>query len=168
MKNYRDIPQTTWHVILTITSQSFLFGYVFACINPCLATGESNSGSACHSRDDDCPMGTIYNDLNLSTVETSLTIALMISGAWIGSSLVNYPCEKFGRKPTLLLNSWCFIFGSVLGSIGDMNSLFIGRFLSGLGVGVNSVLGPMFLSEIASPMSKSFVTTFHQVCISLC
>lgn len=65
-----NTPSAMWSAVLLITLQSFLFGYCFSSLNPCLVTGDSTSGSACfHGTDSGCPKGTIYNDLNLSTSE---------------------------------------------------------------------------------------------------
>lgn len=61
-------PAAMWSAALLITLQSFLFGYCFSALNPCLVTGDNNSGSDCyHGLDSTCPDGSIYNDLNLTT-----------------------------------------------------------------------------------------------------
>lgn len=44
--------------------------------------------------------------------------------------------------------------------------LFAGRLVTGLGVGVTSVVAPVLLSEVASPATRGFVTTLHQVCVT--
>lgn len=64
-----SIPLSMWTAVLLIATQSFLFGYCFSSLNPCLVTGSNNSGSDCYNGVDDCPKGSIYNDLNLSTSE---------------------------------------------------------------------------------------------------
>jgi hypothetical protein len=62
------IPFSMWRSALLITCQSFMFGYVFACLNSCLVTGDKNSASDCYNGEDStCPKGTIYDDMDLST-----------------------------------------------------------------------------------------------------
>jgi MFS family permease len=77
------------------------------------------------------------------------------------------PSELKGRKWALLANNIFFIVGAVLACIGDIYSLFIGRFISGLGVGVSSVVPPVLLSEIASASTRGTITTLHQLLLTL-
>lgn len=72
------IPTSMWTSALLIAMQSFLFGYVFSSLNPCLVTGDSNSGSDCfHGTDSSCPKGSIYNDINLSTCKPSFSFSFL-------------------------------------------------------------------------------------------
>lgn len=178
------IPKPMWTAALLIASQSFLYGYILAALNACLVTGAGNDSEACFNNDDNnsggsCPPGTIYNDLNLSTIETSLATALMIVGAWAGSVFGSYPSELYGRRQTLLINSLFFFLGGALSGSGNVVAFFIGRILSGVvvwtphfmpldfqtgfGSGVVSCLCPVLLSEIASEESRGTITTMHQV-----
>lgn len=69
------IPFSMWRAALLITSQSFLFGYCFSCLNSCLVTGDNNDANDCyHGTDSSCPKGTIYNDIKLSTSKNKLCV----------------------------------------------------------------------------------------------
>ena len=62
------IPRSMWMTAFLVASQSFLFGYVFSCLNSCFSVGDNNSGKDCYDHtDSSCPKGTIYNDLDLTT-----------------------------------------------------------------------------------------------------
>jgi MFS family permease len=74
-----------------------------------------------------------------------------------------HPMEKYGRRYTLLVNNSFFIVGAGLTAIGNLPCLMIGRFISGLGVGVTTVVPPVLLSEISSSATRGTVTTTHQV-----
>eukprot|EP01039_Chlorochromonas_danica_P000134 gene132-142_t len=162
------IPWPMWRAALLITSQSFLFGYCFSALNACLVTGDNTSGSDCYNgNDSSCPPGTIYNDINLSTIEASVATALTVLGAWIGCMIGSKPSELKGRKFTLLANNSFFIVGAALSAIGNIYTLFIGRFISGLGVGISSVVPPVLLAEIASPATRGTITTMHQLLLTL-
>lgn len=61
-------PRSMKRACLVITGQSFLFGYIIASFNPCLATGDNSSGSDCfYGEDTTCPEGSVYNDMHLTT-----------------------------------------------------------------------------------------------------
>lgn len=77
------------------------------------------------------------------------------------------PSELKGRKFTLLANNSFFIAGAVLAALGNIYTLMIGRFISGLGVGVSSVVPPVLLSEIASSSTRGTITTLHQLLLTL-
>eukprot|EP01033_Poteriospumella_lacustris_P005164 gene5164-3683_t len=162
-----SIPLSMWTAVLLIATQSFLFGYCFSSLNPCLVTGSNNSGSDCYSGADDCPKGSIYNDLNLSTIEAQTATSLTVAGGWVGCMIGSYPAEKYGRKLTMLANNLFFIVGSAMAASGNLTALFIGRFILGLGVGIVSVVCPVLLSEIAPEASRGVITTFHQLMLTV-
>ena len=158
------ISRQMWISALFISSQSFLFGYVFSCLNSCLVTGNNNKASDCyHHSDSSCPTGTIYNDLNLTALEAQIATSLVVLGAWLGSLFGSQPSEKYGRRNTLFGNSLFFVLGSILSASGNYYCLFLGKLLSGFGVGIVSVVAPILLSEIASDNTKGTITTLHQV-----
>jgi len=161
------IPTSMWFAALVVASQSFMFGYVFSCLNACLVTGDNNSGSDCfHGTDSSCPDGTIYNDINLSTIEASLATSLTLIGAWIGSLAGGMPSQKYGKRMTLLFNTSFFIVGAVISALGNLYCLFIGRFISGIGVGVASGVPSVLLAEIASTETRGTITTLHQLAVT--
>jgi len=81
-------------------------------------------------------------------------MSMALWGTVIGSLLGGIPCDKIGRKKTLL---WIGILyaASALGSAfaPDPYSFSFFRFIGGLGVGASSVAAPIYLSEI-SPADK--------------
>eukprot|EP01039_Chlorochromonas_danica_P000135 gene133-143_t len=159
------IPWPMWRSALLITSQSFLYGYCFSALNTCLVTGD-HSGSDCYDGTESCPPGTVYKDINLSTIEASVATALTVLGAWIGTLVASKPSELKGRKFTLVANTSLFVIGAVLSAIGNIYALMIGRFVSGLGVGISTTVAPVLLTELASPATRGTITTMHQLLIT--
>lgn len=162
-----EIPLKMWIAVFLISLPSFLYGYIQSALNSCTVTGDGDSASACYHNTDDestnCPPGTIYNDIHLSTLDTSLATSTMIVGAWIGCLLGSWPSEKYGRRMTLMVNNLFFLLGAVLTCIPNKYVLYAGRFVSGFGVGIECVVVPVLLSEIATPSTRGKVTTMHQV-----
>jgi MFS family permease len=99
----------------------------------------------------------------LYLVEVQLATALLVIGGWVGCMVGSYPSEKYGRRWTLLWNNSFFIIGAVLTGLGNLPCLLVGRFISGLGLGVTTVVPPVLLSEISSPATRGIITTAHQV-----
>ncbi len=82
------------------------------------------------------------------------TVSIALYGTVIGAMFGGLPAEKFGRKKTLIAIGVLY-FVSALGSAlaPEWYSFMFFRFIGGLGVGASSVVGPMYISEIA-PASK--------------
>jgi len=167
LEQQRKLTGPLWASIAAITSQSFVFGFEISALNTSIVTGDAKKGSACFDgTDETCPVGSLYRDLNLSTIEVSLATSLLIVGAWIGCLAASRPSEVYGRKKALLWNNALLILGAGFAASGNAVLLYIGRFISGLGVGVSSVVVPVLLSELASPENRGIVTTFHQVTLT--
>mmetsp|Transcript_12347 Transcript_12347/g.18720 ORF Transcript_12347/g.18720 Transcript_12347/m.18720 type:complete len:551 (-) Transcript_12347:231-1883(-) len=165
------IPLKLWIAALLTALPSFLFGYVSAALNSCLLTGDADSESKCYYDNDDanpdCPPGTVYNDIKLSTTEAQMATSLMVAGAWIGSLYGNIPAQKYGRKSTVLMNNILFISGAIMCCVSNKWVLYVGRFLAGGGVGIESVVVPVLMSEISSAEHRGAITTLHQWMLTL-
>lgn len=79
-----------------------------------------------------------------------ITVASAIWGTILGAMLAGYPGERFGRRDSLRIMAVLYLV-SALGCAfaWDWHSLLLFRFIGGLGVGGSSVLGPMYIAEIA-------------------
>jgi SP family myo-inositol transporter-like MFS transporter 13 len=103
--------------------------------------------------------------------QVSLCNAFLVVGGWIGSVLSNVPSDLFGRKNTLIANCVLMVIGGVLSCVRataddartTMLCLYVGRCVSGLGVGVISCVAPVLLSEISATSIRGTITTMHQV-----
>mmetsp|Transcript_14699 Transcript_14699/g.20195 ORF Transcript_14699/g.20195 Transcript_14699/m.20195 type:complete len:528 (+) Transcript_14699:268-1851(+) len=100
-------------------------------------------------------------------VEAQLATTLTIVGAWAGCLMGSLPAEKYGRKTAVLGNNLCFIVGAAIAATGNVYGLFIGKLISGVGVGVASVVPPVLLSEIATAETRGTITTLHQAVLTL-
>ena len=84
-------------------------------------------------------------------------------GTVLGALLGGYPCDKWGRKKTLLWIGILFLvsaLGSALAPNPYVFSFF--RFIGGIGVGASSVAAPIYISEISSPENRGKLGTLFQ------
>jgi sugar porter (SP) family MFS transporter len=86
----------------------------------------------------------------LSPKFLGITVASALWGTVVGSMLAGFPGERFGRRDSLRLMAILYLI-SGLGCAFAWNwpVLVAFRFLGGLGIGGSSVLGPMYIAEIA-------------------
>lgn len=90
-------------------------------------------------------------------------MSMALWGTVVGSLFGGIPCDRFGRKKTLL---WIGVLyavsalGSAMASDPYMFSFF--RFIGGLGVGASSVAAPIYISEISSKENRGRLGALYQ------
>ncbi len=90
-------------------------------------------------------------------------MSMALWGTVVGSLFGGIPCDRLGRKKTLL---WIGIlyFISALGSAlaPEAYSFSFFRFIGGVGVGASSVAAPIYISEISSANNRGRLTAMYQ------
>lgn len=87
--------------------------------------------------------------------------AASLIGSFVGSISLGFVIDKVGRRPVFMMSVlWYSIFTYLTGSSWDPTSLFIFRFLSGVGLGGMLVVDPSFLSEYLPPQKRGKYMVF--------
>lgn len=160
---------TTLVVALTLTAAlgGLLFGYDTAVISGAVAAIDHNF---------------INPQIGLSeTARGSLsgwTVSCALLGCVIGAFVAGPVSTKWGRKPTLMLAAVLFFIGSLgsaipelgFGPIGGMGPaaltpFIVYRIIGGVGVGIASMISPLYIAEIAPPAIRGTLVTFQQIAI---
>jgi len=99
----------------------------------------------------------------LSPALLGVTVASALWGTILGAMLAGFPGERFGRRDTLRALAILYLI-SALGCAGAWNwpALVVFRFIGGLGIGGSSVLGPMYIAEIAPANLRGRLVGFFQ------
>lgn len=93
---------------------------------------------------------TIQQLWNLSSGWQGFTVASSLIGTVIGSMIAGLPAQRYGRKKVLTVIAILYLFSAVGCALTPIWVLFITfRFIGGLAVGASSVVGPMYISEVA-------------------
>src|SRR6516164_7301565 len=105
----------------------------------------------------------LRNLYQLSPASLGLTVSSALVGTIIGSLTAGIPGDKWGRRDSLRLMAVLYLL-SALGCAGAWSwySLVIFRFIGGLGIGGSSVLGPMYIAEIAPAKFRGRLVGFFQ------
>ena len=76
---------------------------------------------------------------------------MLQAGAFFGCFFIWPVAKRFGRRWSLVVASVVFQVGGVLQVVdsGSLNVFYVGRVISGLGVGAATVLVPIFSAEMA-------------------
>ncbi|PYV67189.1 MAG: MFS transporter [Acidobacteria bacterium] len=106
---------------------------------------------------------TIQSLWSLSPGLHGITMASALYGTVVGSLLGAWPADRFGRKATLLWVGVLYIVGAVgSGLAQNVGSFIIARFAGGLGIGISTVVAPMYIAEIAPPKSRGRLAGMFQ------
>jgi sugar porter (SP) family MFS transporter len=106
---------------------------------------------------------TIQRLWSLSDAMIGQMVAMALYGTIVGALTGGIPAQRFGRKATLFSIALLYLL-SALGSAlaPDIYSLMFFRFIGGLGVGASSVVGPMYIAEIAPAAHRGRLTALFQ------
>ena len=93
---------------------------------------------------------TIQQLWSLSSGWLGFTVASSLIGTVIGSLIAGIPAQKYGRKKVLTGIAILYLLSSIGCAFTPVWILFVlFRFIGGIAVGASSVVGPMYISEIA-------------------
>lgn len=87
---------------------------------------------------------------HLSPTSLGFTVAIALWGTILGAACGGYAGDRFGRRYSLRVLAILFI-ASALGCAlsWDWSSFLVFRFVAGMAIGASSVVGPMYIAEIA-------------------
>jgi len=150
------------------TLGGLLFGYDTAVISGAVSAIDAN----------------FIEPLNLSeTARSSLsgwTVSSALFGCIIGAVIAGWVAKRLGRKGGLLVAGALFLLSAVgsaypelgIGPIGGMGPraltpFIFYRILCGVGVGIASMLSPLYIAEIAPSQIRGRLVSFNQLSIVL-
>lgn len=101
---------------------------------------------------------------HLTPALLGVTVSSALWGTVLGAMTAGVPGQKFGRRDSLRVMAVFYVI-SALGCAFAWNwtALMIFRFIGGLGIGGSSVLGPMYIAEIAPAKWRGRLVGFFQV-----
>ena len=101
---------------------------------------------------------------SLSDFLLGFTVAASLIGTVIGSMIAGRPAQIYGRKKVLLVIALMYLISAVGCSLTPNWTLFIiFRMIGGIAVGASSVVGPMYISEIAPAAVRGRLTGMFQL-----
>jgi sugar porter (SP) family MFS transporter len=106
---------------------------------------------------------TIQSLWGLSPGLHGIAMASALYGTVVGALVGGWPADRFGRKATLLWIGILYLVGAIGSGLATNVSLFIAaRVIGGLGIGISTVVAPMYISEIAPPKYRGRLAGMFQ------
>mmetsp|Transcript_42630 Transcript_42630/g.40920 ORF Transcript_42630/g.40920 Transcript_42630/m.40920 type:complete len:123 (+) Transcript_42630:24-392(+) len=92
---------------------------------------------------------------------------MAILGAAVGSIFAGPFSDRYGRKPTIIMADLLFMLGAVvMASAPNIPILIVGRLIVGFGVGIASMIVPIYLSESSPTEIRGKLVTCNVLMIT--
>ena len=99
----------------------------------------------------------------LSPATLGLTVAAALYGTILGAMFGGLPGDLYGRRASLRITAVLYLLSALGCAFAfDWYSFVAARFIGGLGIGASSVLGPMYIAEIAPPKLRGRMVGLFQ------
>jgi sugar porter (SP) family MFS transporter len=135
-------------IALTAAFGGFLFGYDTAVISGTISL--------------------VKQQFSLSTLMEGWFVSSALVGCILGVMLAGEMSDRFGRKASLIVSGLLFCesaFGCAL--CGSHTELILFRLVGGLGIGIASMLSPMYISEVSPAHIRGRMVALYQLAICL-
>ena len=102
----------------------------------------------------------------LNEIEIGWFASSALIGAIIGALVSGSLSDRFGRKPILIIAAFLFFISALGCTIPDsFIFLILARITGGIGVGMASVLAPLYISEFSPPKIRGKLIALYQLSI---
>ncbi len=92
--------------------------------------------------------------------------ASLALGCVVGCIVAGSAADKYGRRPGLMMAAFIFLVSSLAMAWATTRGVFIGaRLVAGIGVGMASMLSPLYIAEIAPPAIRGRMVAINQLTI---
>lgn len=110
----------------------------------------------------------LQESFSLSLMQEQFIVSTLLIGALISAVLGGVFVDHFGRKMTLFITVIFFLVGTfLLTSAESVLEILVGRFVSGLGIGLASLVVPLYISEMSPAKHRGMLVSFNQFAITL-
>ncbi|MBP1691558.1 MAG: xylE 2, partial [Bacteroidetes bacterium] len=111
-------------------------------------------------------IGFLRDYFGLNAAETGFAASSALLGCILGAGTAGMLSDRFGRKRALILSALLFTVSAIWSAIPDNLIEFnIARIIGGIGVGMASMLSPLYIAEISPPEIRGRLVSYNQFAI---
>ena len=109
-------------------------------------------------------IGFLQEKYSLSPAMTGWAASCALIGCMVGAMLAGILSDKLGRKKVMMISAFAFAISS-LGILipAGIDSFIAFRLIGGIGIGIASILAPMYISEIAPASIRGQLISIYQL-----
>jgi sugar porter (SP) family MFS transporter len=111
-------------------------------------------------------IGFLRTHFSLNAAETGWAASSALIGCILGAGFAGEISDHFGRKKALMLSATLFLVSGVWSAIpATVTEFVIARILGGVGIGMASVLSPLYISEMSPAEIRGRLVSYNQLAI---
>ncbi len=111
-------------------------------------------------------IGSVQTYFELDAIAKGWAASSALVGCILGASMAGSVSNRFGRKIGLIIGAILFFVSAIGTALPESFTIFIAfRIIGGVGVGIASMLSPMYIAEIAPPKIRGRLVSFNQLAI---
>lgn len=113
-------------------------------------------------------VGFVKNDFKLDALQEGWFVSCALLGCIIGVAFSGKLSDKYGRKIVLILSALLFLV-SAIGCIAcsSFSQLVVFRLIGGLGIGVASMVSPLYISEFSPAKYRGMMVSLYQLALTV-
>ena len=113
-------------------------------------------------------IGMVTEQFDLTSVTQGWYVSSALIGSIFGVLIAGWISDVLGRKKAMVISALMFFISAAGCAVsGTMTVLIIYRILGGIGIGMISIISPMYISEIAFAKFRGALVTLYQLAITL-
>src|SRR5262245_42192898 len=108
-------------------------------------------------------IGFVKNQFGLNAWQEGWYVSSALLGSIAGVMMAGVLGDRYGRKKVLIISSIFFgVSGAGCLAAMGFTDLVVYRFLGGIGIGIASILSPLYVSEFAPAQSRGRLVALYQ------
>jgi len=95
-------------------------------------------------------------------------VSSALIGCILGAAVAGTISDRFGRKKVLIVSAMLFLISALLSAIPQSVAMLVAaRLIGGMGVGIASMLSPMYIAELSPPHLRGRLVALYQLAITV-
>lgn len=105
---------------------------------------------------------------NLDTIELGWYVGCALVGSIVGVLFAGVLCDKLGRKLTMVISAILFTSSAVGCAVSiTFDVLVLFRIIGGVGIGIVSIVSPLYISELAVANYRGRLVSLYQLAVTV-
>lgn len=110
----------------------------------------------------------VADQFSLSTMQQGWYVGCALIGSIIGVSLAGIMSDGIGRKKTMLISAIMFSISAIGCAVcSGFDQLVVFRIIGGFGIGVVSIVSPIYISEVAIASKRGTLVSLYQLAVTV-